>query len=202
MGRTKVAAIWRWMLMYETNVKRNKNLRPAVFVDRDGTLINDIGYLGDPDGLSFYPGIPEALRRLQDRGYLIVVVTNQSGIGRGYFNEETAIAVNCAMLRMLRDKGVMVAAIYYCPHHPDEGCSCRKPGQLMILRALKDLDIDDSLSWIVGDMDKDIWTGINAGLRPILVETGKSEKGSIPAHVKRSASVVEAVNFILDEGIS
>lgn len=184
------------------NIDRSAtDLRPAVFLDRDGTLIDDIGYLGDPDRLSFYPGIPEALRRLQDKGYLIVVLTNQSGIGRGYFNEETAIAVNCAMLRLLRDKGVLVAAIYYCPHHPDEGCSCRKPDQLMIQRSLMDLDIDDSLSWIVGDMDKDIWTGINAGIRPILVETGKSEKGSIPEYVKRSGSVVEAVEFILDEGI-
>jgi histidinol-phosphate phosphatase family protein len=172
---------------------------PAVFLDRDGTLIDDIGYLGDPDGLSFYPGVPEALGRLQAKGYLIVVITNQSGIGRGYFNEETALAVNLAMIRMLRDSGVSVAAVYYCPHHPDEGCSCRKPGQLMILRALKDLDIDDSLSWIVGDIDKDIWTGINAGIRPILVETGKSEKGRVPEYVKRSESVVEAVGFILDE---
>ena len=177
-----------------------KSMKPAVFIDRDGTLIDDIGYLADPDGLSFYPGIPEALRRLQDEGYLIVVVTNQSGIGRGYFSEETALAVNHAMLRLLREKGVQVAAIYFCPHHPDDGCSCRKPGQLMIHRALKDLDIDSSISWIVGDIDKDIWAGINAGIRPILVETGKGDKGNIPAHVKRCESVVEAVGFILDEG--
>lgn len=184
------------------NIDRSAtDLRPAVFLDRDGTLIDDIGYLGDPAGLSFYPGIPEALRRLQDKGYLIVVVTNQSGIGRGYFNEETALAVNYAMLQMLRAEGVAVAAIYYCPHHPDDGCTCRKPGLLMIQRAARDLDIDGNLSWVVGDIDKDIWTGLNYGLRPVLVETGKSEKGDIPAYVQRCETVVEAVGYILEEGL-
>lgn len=186
--------------MNKNSEKGPGSLRPAVFLDRDGTLIDDIGYLGDPDGLCFYPGIPEALRKLQENGYLIVVITNQSGIGRGFFNEETALAINHAMLGMLRDEDVFMAAIYYCPHHPEDKCSCRKPKPLMVQRALEDLDIDRTRSWVVGDIDKDIWTGIKTGLRPILVETGKSEKGDIPSYVKRCETVFEAVEFILSEG--
>jgi histidinol-phosphate phosphatase family protein len=174
--------------------------RPAVFLDRDGTIIDDIGYLADPAGISFYPGVPEALKRLQDRGYLLVVITNQSGIGRSFFSEETALAVNLAMLGMLKEQGVALAAIYYCPHDPADNCSCRKPDLLMIQRALGDLPIERSSSWIVGDIDKDVQTGIMAGLRPILVETGKIEKGNISVDVKRCETVVEAISFILEKG--
>ena len=173
-------------------------LRPAVFIDRDGTLIDDIGYLHDPTGVVFYPGIPEALRKLKDSGYLVIVVTNQSGIGRGFFDEETAMAVNLAMLKMLWARGVQPDAIYYCPHHPDDGCSCRKPGLLMVQRAFEDLQINRDNSWIVGDIDKDVLTGISAGLKPIVVETGKSDKGEVPVDVQRCDTVVEAVRFILE----
>ena len=178
-----------------------ESLVPAVFLDRDGTIINDIGYLADPGGISFYHGVPEALKRLQDRGYLLVVITNQSGIGRGFFDEETVLAVNLTMLRLLREKSVEVAAIYYCPHHPEDNCRCRKPELLMVQRAQGDLGIDLSRSWVVGDIDKDVRIGIRAGLRPILVETGKVEKGDVPVDVKRCETVVEAVGYILDEGM-
>ena len=174
--------------------------RPAVFFDRDGTLIDDIGYLADPDGISFYPGIPKALKKLTDRGFLVVVITNQSGIGRGYFNEETAVAVNHAMIGMLRMKNVSLAAIYYCPHHPEDNCSCRKPEMLMVKRALMDLNIDGDRSWVVGDVDKDIRVAMKAGLRPILVETGKTDKGDLPVDIRRCETVVEAVEIILAEG--
>jgi len=173
--------------------------RPAVFLDRDGTIIDDIGYLADPEGIHFYPGVPEALKRLQEEGYLLVVITNQSGIGRGYFNEETAHSVNFAMLNLLKEKGVIFSAIYYCPHHPEENCGCRKPELLMVQRAVNDLGIDQSRSWVVGDIDRDVRTGINAGLSSILVETGKAEKGDVPANIKRCKTVVEAVGFILSE---
>ncbi|MGD8353702.1 MAG: HAD-IIIA family hydrolase, partial [Pseudomonadota bacterium] len=118
--------------------ERGAKKRPAVFFDRDGTLIDDIGYLDDPARLSFYPGVPEALQRLRTKGYVVVVITNQSGIGRGYFDEETAIMVNLRMVQMLRRSGAQPDAVYYCPHHPDEGCSCRKPCLLMVYRALED----------------------------------------------------------------
>ena len=185
--------------MSNVAAKKTGTLRPAVFLDRDGTIIDDIGYLADPAGISFYPGVPEALKRLQDRGYLLVVITNQSGIGRGYFNEETALSLNLTMVRLLKEKGVALAAIYYCPHHPEDNCRCRKPELLMVERAQSDLDIDPSRSWVMGDLDKDVKTGLKAGVRPILVETGKTEKGDISADVKRCETVVEAVRFILDQ---
>jgi D-glycero-D-manno-heptose 1,7-bisphosphate phosphatase len=199
MGRAKISAAWRGNMLTESHAKEKKTLRPAVFLDRDGTIIDDIGYLADPAGISFYPGVPEALKRLQDRGYLLVVITNQSGIGRGFFDEETALAVNLTMLKNLREKGVVPAAIYYCPHHSEDNCRCRKPDLLMVERALGDLGIDSSRSWMVGDIDKDVQTAINAGFRPILVETGKVEKGDVPLDVKRCETVVEAVEFILNE---
>lgn len=173
--------------------------RPAVFFDRDGTLIDDIGYLSDPGKVFFYNGVPEALKKLVDRGYLLVVITNQSGIGRGYFEEETAIAVNLSLLNLLEEKGVGLSAVYYCPHHPDERCLCRKPGVLMLKRAIDELGIDCSSSWVVGDTDKDVHAGMNAGLRAILVETGKPEKGDLPADVMRSRSIADAVIRILDQ---
>jgi histidinol-phosphate phosphatase family protein len=182
-------------------VRSIEKLRPAVFLDRDGTIIDDVGYLADPAGISFYPGVPEALKRLQDGGFLLIVITNQSGIGRGFFDEETALAVNLIMLRMLKEKGVVLAAIYYCPHHPEDNCDCRKPELLMVQRALGDLGIDPSRSWVVGDIDKDVHTGTRAGLGSILVDTGKVGKGDVPVDVKRCESVVEAVGFILDEGM-
>lgn len=172
---------------------------PAVFFDRDGTLIDDIGYLANPEGVIFYPGVPEALKKLQDSGYLLVVITNQSGIGRGYFSEQTAIAVNLSLLNLLRERGVGLSAVYYCPHHPDERCLCRKPGIIMLKRAIDELGIDINSSWVVGDTDKDVRAGMNAGLRPILVETGKPEKGELPDNVKRCRSVVDAVTWILEQ---
>ena len=92
----------------ESRIAEGAKGRPAVFLDRDGTIIDDIGYLADPAGITFYPGVPEALKRLQDRGYLLVVITNQSGIGRGYFNEETALSVNLTMVRLLKEKMIML----------------------------------------------------------------------------------------------
>jgi len=186
--------------MMESRARRGAKKRPAVFFDRDGTVIDDIGYLADPAGIAFYPGVPEALKRLQDSGYLLVVITNQSGIGRGFFSEETALTVNLTMLRMLQEEGVSLAAIYYCPHRPEDKCGCRKPELLMVQRAQADLSIDMSRSWMVGDTDKDVWTGMRSGLRPILVRTGKKEKGDLPADVKLCDTVVEAARFVLGEG--
>jgi len=199
MCREKTSGFWRVLLIIDSKVKVNKSLRPAVFIDRDGTIIDDIGYLADPNDVSLYPGIPDALQKLKDMGYLLVVITNQSGIGRGFFDEGTALAVNFATMRMLSESGVTVDAIYYCPHHPRDNCRCRKPELLMVQRAVGDLGIDLSRSWVVGDIDKDVRTGINAGMSSILVETGKAEKGDVPVSVKRCRTVVEAVELILNE---
>ena len=185
--------VGRWTL----DVGREK--RPCVFLDRDGTIIDELGYLGDPEGVRLYPGAGRALAGLCDAGYLLIIVTNQSGIARGYFSHEAATAVNLEVNRQLRNEGVKVAGIYFCPHMPDGKCSCRKPAAGMIRRAEFDLGVDPGSSWVVGDTDMDVRLGLNAGLKTILVRTGKENKGDIPLGTLAAADLAEAAGIILEE---
>ena len=171
----------------------------AVLLDRDGTLLEDPGYLADPGGIVFLPGVIPSLKKLQEKGYLLLVVTNQSGVGRGYFDEETGIAVNIRMAEILRDHGVRLTGIYYCRHHPDRGCRCRKPGTLMAERAASDFGIDPESSWMVGDAAKDVLMGIRAGLRSILVMTGRPLEEELPDGVPVKRDMEEAVRHIIRE---
>ncbi len=172
--------------------------RPAVFLDRDGTIIDEIGYLSDPEKISFYPGAIEAMKELQSAGYLLIVVTNQSGIGRGYFSEETAAAVNFSMLNKLREQGVVVSATYFCPHHPDAQCRCRKPDTLMAERATRDVGVDIGRSWMIGDTARDVIMGAASGLKTALVETGKVDKGDLPDGTFRIQDLPTAAAHILE----
>jgi histidinol-phosphate phosphatase family protein len=154
-------------------------MQPAVFLDRDGTLIREAEYLADPAGVELLPGIPEGLRALRAAGYALVVTSNQSGVARGYFDEETVGRVNGRMRELLRAQSADVDAVYYCPHHPrgtvpayTRECACRKPAPGMIQAAEKDLDLDLGRSWVVGDKDLDIAFGKNQGLKTVLVLTG------------------------------
>lgn len=174
--------------------------RPTVFLDRDGTFLDETGYLGDPEKLKFLPGAVAAMRELIGAGFRLIVVTNQSGISRGFFSEEQALAVNLKMIRMLSDEGVHIDGVYYCPHLPDDGCGCRKPLTMMVERAEEDFDLDRNLSWIVGDVDKDVHLGLDSGLRPVLVETGKTEKGNIPNGVPTVPDLTAAAHLILEDG--
>jgi len=135
----------------------------AVFLDRDGTLIVDEVYLADPDKVQLLPGVTGALRRLQEAGYMLVMVTNQSGINRGYFTEAEAHAVNGRVADVLRSEGIAIAATYMCPHRPDEGCDCRKPAPGMLTHAARDHGIDLASSAMVGDKDDDARAGLTAG---------------------------------------
>ncbi|MDT8395614.1 MAG: HAD family hydrolase [bacterium] len=173
--------------------------RPAVFLDRDGTIIDETGYLGDPGGVHFYPGAVEAMKRLQEAGYLLVVLTNQSGIARGYFDEGTAVAVNLAMMKMLSEHSLRIDAVYYCPHHPDDGCQCRKPQNLMARRAAGDLGVDTGRSWMIGDTARDVFMGDQSGLHTVLVETGKDVEGNLPVGTVRVRDLAAAVTHILKE---
>lgn len=158
--------------------------RPAVFLDRDGTVIEHVHYLSDPAGVRPIPGSGEALRLLKADGYALVVVTNQSAIARGFLTVEQLDAVTTEMDRQFALEGVAFDGLYYCPEaptgddptaitHPD-----RKPGPGMLLRAASDLGLDLSSSWMVGDMISDVLAGINAGCRrSILVRTGKAFPG-------------------------
>lgn len=154
-------------------------LRAAVFLDRDGTINVEVGYLCRPEEFRLIDGSAEAIRRLNEAGFLVVVVSNQSGVARGYFDEAAVAGVNETMMRQLAQLGARLDAVYYCPHHPEGAveqyrreCDCRKPGSGMVRRAEKDLGIDVTRSYVVGDHQGDILLAKNVGARSILVVTG------------------------------
>ena len=153
------------------------NRKKAVFLDRDGTICEEKNYLSDPDELELFSFAAEAIKLFRESGYLVIIITNQSGIGRGYFNEDDLDRISQKMFDQLDSEGARIDAIYYCPHAPEDNCDCRKPKTKMIKNACKDFPIDLANSWIIGDKAIDIQTGINAGTKSALVLTGygKSE---------------------------
>lgn len=138
--------------------------KPAVFVDRDGTICFDKHYLADPAGLELIPTVVEGLRKLTKAGVPIIIVTNQSGVARGYFTEETLSGIHAELVETLKKQGVSILDIFYCPHMPDAGCDCRKPAPGLLLRASKKHGIDLSRSYVIGDrmMDIEMAHGVNA----------------------------------------
>ena len=144
--------------------------RPAVFLDRDGTLMEEVNYCSKPEQVKIFPGVVEALQKLGERGYLLIVISNQAGIGRGYFTEKEYRAVESELRRQLRP--ALIDASYFCPDHPDRPTHRRKPGVGMLLDAQRDFQIDLTRSFFIGDKAIDIECGRNAGLRTILVKTG------------------------------
>jgi D-glycero-D-manno-heptose 1,7-bisphosphate phosphatase len=143
---------------------------PAVFVDRDGTIMQDADYCSDPKQVQIFPGVPEALRRLKWKGFKLIVITNQSGIGRGLFTIEQYRAVEAEVLRQLGDG--LIDATYFCPDVPGQHSSCRKPAPGMIVQATREHRIDLSRSFFIGDKEIDAECGRNAGVRTIRVRTG------------------------------
>jgi len=143
----------------------------AVFLDRDGTIIEDVGYLGDPERMRLLPDAAEAIARLNRAGLLAVVVTNQSGIARGLFDEDAYEATRTRLDRLLADQGARLDAQYHCPHHPEISgpCECRKPGLLLYRRAAEDLGIDLPASWWVGDRRRDVQPATALGGRGIVL---------------------------------
>lgn len=154
-------------------------MNKAVFIDKDGTLIEDVPYNVDPSLVTYSEYAIEALKAFQDHGYLIIMVSNQSGIAKGFFSElELSVLMN-KIRTDLAEHGVVIAGIYYCPHHPDtsmaalaEGCTCRKPAPGMLLQAAKDYDIELSRSWMIGDILDDMEAGKRAGCKTILLDVG------------------------------
>lgn len=142
----------------------------AVFLDRDGTLMRDVDYCGNPKDVDVFTGASEALRKLKERGYKLIVITNQSGIGRGYFNEEQYRAVEAEVARQIGED--LIEATYFCPHLPADACKCRKPSPEMIFSAARDHDVDLARSFFIGDKASDLDCGRNAGVKTILVRTG------------------------------
>lgn len=147
--------------------------KAAVFLDRDGTLNVERTYLCDPDKLDLFPDVVESLSRLRDAGFLLFIVTNQSGIGRGYYTVEDMHAVNRRLLELLEPAGIHFEQIYFAPEHPDDGSPGRKPSPRFLLDAARDHGVDLAASYMIGDKLSDLRCGWNAGVhRSILVLTG------------------------------
>lgn len=142
----------------------------AVFLDRDGTLMEDVDYCGDPKNVHVFPAAPEALRKLKQHGYKLFVITNQSGINRGYFTEKEYRAVEGEVARQIGDG--LIDATYFCPHRPEDGCKCRKGSPELVFQAAREHDVDLSRSYFIGDKKSDMDCGRNAGVKTILVQTG------------------------------
>jgi len=185
---------------------------PAAFLDRDGTIIEDLGYLGDPDGIRFIPGAIEALQALQRAGYRLVLVTNQAGVARGLITEADVRRVNARLAARLAEAGVPLHGIYCCPHHPEHGppeyrrdCGCRKPKPGMIHQAVRDLDLDPARSVVIGDHVTDAALAqAFPGMRAILVRTGhgaeqweKIQAGALPRPEHVAEDLQAAVRWFL-----
>jgi histidinol-phosphate phosphatase family protein len=185
-----------------------------VFLDRDGTIIEEVGYLKDPSQVKLIPGAAEAIARLNRRGIVVVVVTNQSGVGRGLVTESAVGQVHAELARQLEAAeggggvgggggGGRWDAIYYCPHLPDDGCDCRKPGPGMFRRAAAEHGLDLGRSFVVGDKASDVRAGTLLGCRTVLVLTGYGvqeaervrESGLAPDHV--AADLDAATDWVL-----
>jgi len=165
-------------------VPEQSALRPAVFLDRDGTIAEEVGYLNHAGRFRMFPFVSAAIRRLNDEGLPVIVVTNQSGVGRGYFPESVVQAVNKLMTERLADGGAKIDAIYYCPHTSAENCSCRKPKTGMLDRAACEHALDLRRSFVVGDRYGDVELARNVLARSIFVRTGYGE-GELAWHAAK-----------------
>lgn len=179
----------------------NPPASPAVFLDRDGTLMTDVEYCGDPARVAVFPGAANALARLRENGYRLVMVSNQSGIGRGYFTEQDFQRVQAEVFRQLGNEGKLDGA-YHCPERPEDASDRRKPGPGMILEASADLNLDLGRSYLIGDSRADVEAGRRAGLAgTVFVLTGKApdeRRDCCPDAVASDLSA--AADWILSRG--
>jgi len=158
-------------------------MKKAFFLDRDGTLIEENQYISSPEQIEIIDGNFDAIRLMNEAGYLVIIISNQSGVARGYFKEDTVPIINSSIEKIFADKNCTIDAFYYCPHFP-EGivpeysiiCDCRKPKTGLIKQAEKDFDIDLSKSYFIGDRLTDVQCGRNAGMEGILLLTGYGKK--------------------------
>ncbi|MGH7310357.1 MAG: D-glycero-alpha-D-manno-heptose-1,7-bisphosphate 7-phosphatase [Candidatus Rokuibacteriota bacterium] len=185
--------------------------RPAAFIDRDGTLTHEVGYVNHPKRLQLLPRSAEAIRRLNAAGVAAVVVTNQAGVARGYFSPDVLEATNAELVAQLKQAGASLDGVYVCPHHPTEGeppfraqCECRKPKPGLMLRAATELGLDLSVSTVVGDRPSDLASAQGLGCRGVLVLTGygrgeweyrRESFPVMPDHV--AVDLLDAVEWIL-----
>ena len=184
------------------NLKR----RRFVVLDRDGTIIEEVSYLSDPKQIALIPGAGKALRDLSDMGFGLVVITNQSGVGRGYFDEAQLTRIHDRLLEMLRAEEITLDGLYFCPHTPQDLCLCRKPHTGLIQKASEDLGFDLSGSIVIGDKESDIEMGCRVGALTMLVRTGygaqvASERKVAPDYIVDDLpAAVEVIGRSLQKG--
>jgi histidinol-phosphate phosphatase family protein len=148
--------------------------RAAVFLDRDGVVIEEVNYLNRPEQLKLIAGAARAIARLRAAGFKVVVITNQSGVGRGFLTRQTLRDVHKLLAKKLKQGGAKLDALFFCPHLPAKGCACRKPGLGMLKKAQKRFRLDLASSYFVGDTTTDTLTARRAGCTAVLVRTGKA----------------------------
>jgi len=176
-------------------------LLKAVFLDRDGTIARDVPYCRRVEDFEILPRVPEAVRLLNQEGYKVVVITNQSGIARGYFSEATLSLIHRKMITNLEQAGARIDAVYVCPHHPDEGCGCRKPSPTLVIRAAADIGIALDQSYMIGDDPKDVKAGRAAGCRTILLTAHPTQTCEDLQGVcdHAAADLFDAVGWLLED---
>jgi D-glycero-D-manno-heptose 1,7-bisphosphate phosphatase len=193
-------------LLSRCSVPENGELRPGVFLDRDGTIAEEVGYLNHASRFHMFPFVPAAIRKLNDRGLLVFLVTNQSGVGRGYFPESLVRTVHDLIKEQINAEGAHIDGFYYCPHVSADACACRKPGTGMLKQAAEAHRIDLNRSFVVGDRLADIELGHRAGARKILVRTGYGE-GELQWHAPKwtvqpdfiAVDLRDAADWILEQ---
>jgi D-glycero-D-manno-heptose 1,7-bisphosphate phosphatase len=184
--------------------------RPAVFLDRDGTMIREVQFLRRPEDLVWLPATIEAVRLLNRAGFVVAVTTNQSGVGRGFHTEDDVQALHAMMTRTLDEAGARVDAWFYCPHHPEATvaslrrvCECRKPRPGMIRQAAERFALDLSRSFVIGDRLTDVGLAASVGARGVLVRTGYGEHtivenaGTVPGAAHVAGDLMEATAWLL-----
>lgn len=178
--------------------------RPAVFLDRDGTLNVEKEYLHRIEDWEWIPGAVEAVRMINQMGYLAIVVTNQAGVARGYYDEHNIDVLHRQVDKMLEVEGARIDAYYYCPHHPEYGdvrnCDCRKPAPGMLFAAQRDFDIDLTRSFMIGDKAIDVAAGVAAGVTPMMVMTGYGvvESSLVGGAFYRASDINSACQLIMN----
>jgi D,D-heptose 1,7-bisphosphate phosphatase len=170
----------------------------AIFLDRDGTLNQDFGYVHKTRDLVILPGVTEGLKALQREGYKLIIVTNQSGIGRGYYTKEQYLKFRDFFHKKLSKEGITITAEYFCPHIPEDNCDCRKPKPGMLEQAAKLFNVNLRDCWMIGDSEEDILTGRNAGCRTIQILAEKDKKPIDNADFI-AKDLVGAANYILNK---
>lgn len=178
----------------------------AVFLDRDGTIIEEVGYLNDPGKMQLLPYSCSSIKTLNQNGFYVIVISNQSGVARGYFSEEQVHIINQKLQEKLRQKGAHIDAFYFCPHHPQGSvakyrmiCNCRKPNIDLLKQAAKNLKLNLSQCYFVGDKETDVLTSNNAGCKTVLVLTGYGK-----TFLESKPDFQEKVDFVaknLTEGV-